>query len=375
MNTSVKNNAEAESLFQSALTAHRLGQFGKAEQLYKKSLAVNRDQIGAKHNLGSLMHGQGRLEDARKVYIDILARHPDQQETLHALGMLTLDAGDYPRGWPLFEARRQIPALNIQTPSLPFPEWKGEALDGKHIVLFPEQGLGDNIQFARFAPVLRTRGAKVTLLSRPPLTTLFAQSFEGVDVQSAAGSVDLGEPDYWTLIGSLPGLLGLQVGKIPNMPYLRAAEAPPLRPPGPWRVGLTTKGNPAQANDARRSLPPAHAARLKNLKGVEIISLHPEDSRVQDFAQTAQIVAGLDLVISVDTAVAHLAGAMGKQAFVLVPGFNLDWRWLRGVGGERTPWYPTHRLFRSDSSGAWNEAVERLVRAVGELTKGPPPPT
>lgn len=371
MTSGVTINPKAESLFQQALEAHRLGQFGKAEAAYRASLDIAPDQIGAKHNLASLLHGQGRLADARAMFMAILGEHPDQQASLHALGVILLDQGDYARGWRYLEARRNLPALNIKAPDLPFPEWAGEPLAGKRIVLFPEQGLGDSIQFARFAPVLRDRGAEVVLLSRPPLTRLFAQSLDGVAVQSAEGAVDFGETDYWALMGSLPGLLGVTVNTVPNAPYLRAAQAPPPRAPGPWRIGLTTKGNPDQPNDARRSLSASHAARLANLKGVDIVSLHAEDTRAEDFAQTAQIVAGLDLVISVDTAVAHLAGAMGKRAFVLVPGFNVDWRWLRGHGGEITPWYPTHRLFRSDSSGAWNGALDRLVAAVAEL--GPPP--
>lgn len=364
---------KAESLFQQALEAHRLGQFSKAETAYRASLDIAPDQIGARHNLASLMQGQGRLDEARKIFLALLGDHPAEQASLHALGIVLLDQGDYARGWRYLEARRNLPALNISAPDVPFPEWDGEPLAGKRIVLFPEQGLGDCIQLARFAPVLRDRGAQVVLLTRPPLVRLFAQSLDGVAVLPAEGKVDLGEPDCWALIGSLPGLLGVTLDAVPNAPYLRAEHAPPPRPPGPWRIGLTTKGNPKQANDARRSLPAAHAARLANLKGVEIVSLHPEDTGAADFAQTAQIIAGLDLVISVDTAVAHLAGAMGKRAFVLVPGFNVDWRWLRGHGGEVTPWYPTHRLFRGDPSGAWNGALDRLVAAVAQLVADGPP--
>ena len=353
---------------------HSAGQFSKAEILYRKSIKADFEQPGAKHNLGCLLQGLGRLKEAGEVFLNILKRHPDQQETIYALGVLLLDTGDYRRGWPYYEARRKLPALNVQTPNLPFPEWMGEPLAGKSIVLFPEQGQGDNIQFARFAPILRDMGAKVTVLTRPSLTELFAQSFDGIDVRSAGGTVDLGEPDYWALIGSLPLRLKLRhnAESIPGAPYLRAANPPPPRPAGPLRIGLTTKGNPAQANDARRSLSPVQAARLQNLRGVEIVSLHPEDTRAPDFAATAQIIAGIDLVISVDTAVAHLAGAMGKQAFVLVPGYNNDWRWLRGQNGETTLWYPTHRLFRGDPSGAWNEALDRLIAAVAQTVAGRP---
>lgn len=365
-------SASAESLFQQGLTAHAQGRFLEAEAFYRQSLKIEPGQIGARHNLASLKQGCGQLDAARELFLEILGEQPDQQASLYALAMVLLDQGDYARGWPYYEARRNLPALNVQTPSLDIPEWGGEPLAGKRIALFPEQGQGDNIQFARFAPVLRDMGADVVLLTRPSLAALFAQSFDGIEVMSAEGKVDLGEPDYWALIGSLPARLGLRLDTIPNAPYLRAANPPPPRAPGPWRIGLTTKGNPAQANDARRSLGPAQAARLQNLKGVTIVSLHPEDTKAQDFARTAQIIAGLDLVISVDTAVAHLAGAMGKRALVLVPGFNNDWRWLRGRGGDKTPWYPTHRLFRGHPSGAWNVALDDLHRSVAQMVSSAP---
>jgi hypothetical protein len=363
---------KAEPLFQNGLAAHHAGRFSEAERFYRRSLELDPGQPGARHNLASLTQGFGRLAVARKMFLTILKERPDQQASLYALSTVLLDVGDYARGWPYYEARRDLPGLNIPSPNLSFPEWQGEPLAGKRIVLFPEQGLGDNIQFARFALVLRDAGAAVTLLTRPALTTLFQQSFDGIEVLSAEGDVDLGNPDYWALVGSLPARLKLRIETIPNKPYLRAAQPPAPRIPGPWRVGLTTKGNPAQLNDARRSMSPAQAARLANLRGVEIVSLHPEDSRARDFAQTAQIIAGLDLVISVDTAVAHLAGAMGKRALVLVPGFNVDWRWLRGIGGPTTPWYPTHRLFRGHASGAWNETLDQLAAEVAELIKTPP---
>jgi tetratricopeptide (TPR) repeat protein len=272
------NAAAAESLFQQAMAAYQLGRFSDAQKLYKRSLVLAPDQLGARHNLASLMQGLGGLDDARDQFVALLADHPAQQESIYALACVLLDQGDYARGWPLYEARRNIPALNIPTPNVPFPEWQGEPLAGKRIVLFPEQGLGDNIQFARLANVLRNQGAKVVLLTRPPLAALFAQSFEGIEVLVAEGNVDLGEPDYWALIGSLPGLLNLTIEDIPRTNYLRAAQPRGPRKPGPWRMGLVTKGNPNQANDAYRSLPPVQAARLHNLKGIEVVSLHPEDS-------------------------------------------------------------------------------------------------
>jgi tetratricopeptide (TPR) repeat protein len=372
-------SAAEETLFNRARTVHDEGRYAEAEEFYRAALSLSPDRIQVQHNLATLLQATGRLQEARDRLEAIVARDADQAGSRYALAIVLLDLGDYERGWPLYEARRLLPDLKIPQPILPFPEWSGQPLAGKRIVLFPEQGLGDTIQFSRLALSLRDQGAAVVLLSPPPLARLLTQGLEGVEVQSAAGTVELGEPDYWALLGSLPARLGLRLETVPASPYLRgAAQAPSSRPSG-WRIGLMTRGNPRYANDARRSLSQAQAARLcarlAALPGVDVVSLHPEDSGAADFRDTAQIIAGLDLVVSVDTAVAHLAGAMGKRTMVLVPGVSLDWRWLRGLGGDASPWYRSHRLFRSGPDGDWSAALSQLQDALAILTKQPPAPT
>jgi hypothetical protein len=346
----------AERLFQKALAAHAGGDYVQAERLYRLAIGMIAGRSGPRHNLGTLLRSLGRLEEARDMLFSVLAREPDLAATRYALGMVLMGLGDYPSGWPLYESRRDLPELKVITPNLPFPEWTGQDLAGKRIVLFPEQGLGDNIQFARFTLTLRDRGAQVLLLCRPPLRRLLAHSLDGVEVLAAEGQVEMGEPDYWALFGSLPRPLGLTLQTIPNAPYLRAPAASP-RPDGAPRIGLVTKGNPIHQNDARRSLQPVDAERLRAILG-STLSLHPEDSGAKDFADTAAIVDSLDLVVTVDTSVAHLAGAMGKRACVLVPGFATDWRWLQGR--EDSPWYPSLRLLRSTVDGDWSGAFARL---------------
>lgn len=318
------------------------------------------------YDLGVLMRNFGRLSEARTLLEAEQARRPDHLETGYELGLTLLGQGDYPAGWPLYERRRAIPQFHIHSPVLPFPEWRGEPVEGKRIVLFPEQGLGDSIMFARFALTLRDRGAQVLLLCRPALERLLRHSLDGVEVIAAHGTVDMGEPDFWAHFGSLPGPLGLTVDAIPSAPYLAAptSAAKANQGRGALRIGLATRGNPAHPNDARRTLSAADAVRLAALPGV-VVSLHPEDSGARDFADTAALMAGLDLVVSVDTSIAHLAGALGKRAFVLTPGFGTDWRWMQGR--DDSPWYPSLTLFRGRADGGWGDALDRLDVAVSSL--------
>ena len=357
---------DVKDLFQRAVQAQMRQDAVSANRLYRQMMTRALAGGGDRYDLGVLLRTLGRLGEARALLDAELKLNPDHVEARYELGLARMARGDYPGGWPLYEARRSIPAFKIMTPSLPFPEWRGEDPAGKRIVLFPEQGLGDNIQFARFALTLRDRGAQVLMLCRPSLTCLLRDSLEGVEVQAAEGSVDMGEPDYWALFGSLPGTLGLTLETLPTAPYLRAPSGGAARTTGPLRIGLVTKGSPVHQNDAHRSLNDDAAARLRTLPG-EIVSLQPEDSGARDFAGTAAIIEGLDLVITVDTSVAHLAGAMGKTAFVLIPGFGTDWRWLQGR--DDSPWYPSLRLFRGAVNGDWSPALGRLETAVARLTR------
>ena len=365
----------APDAFQAGVEAHRRGDHAKAERLYRRAMEDAPMSADCRLNLGILLRNLGRPHEARPVLEEGLRLAPARTDLRFALGLVLLMLGDYAAGWPLYENRREV--FKVAFPDLPVPEWKGEPLAGKRIAVFPEQGLGDAIQFARFLPLLRQAGAQALLLCKPALEPLFAGAFEGVEVQSLAGEVQLGALDYWAPILSIPGRLGLALDAVPSAPYLRAADPQPLSPRA-FRVGLTTQGNPRHQNDARRSLDQGQAARLRALSGVETVSLHPEDSGAADFMRTADIVSGLDLVVSVDSAVCHLAGALGKPTLLLLPGYGVDWRWMTDRGDS--PWYPNHRLFRSAVDGDWSAALAQVEHAVDQLraaklTKGPPPPT
>ncbi len=207
----------------------------------------------------------------------------------------------------------------------------------------------------------------MTLLCAKPLARLFSGSLD-VSVVAAEGAVAFPDPDFWVMACSLAARFGSSLEDIPAQPYLRSVTAGRTLADGPgMRVGLVTRGNPSHANDANRSLPPAEAARLRALPAT-VVGLDPAETGALDFADTAAIVDQLDLVISVDTAVAHLAGAMGKPCWVLIPSVETDWRWLR----ERSdsPWYPSMRLYRQPRPGDWSLAIDRIEADLGSIGGG-----
>lgn len=271
-----------------------------------------------------------------------------------------LAEGRYEAGWPLLEGRGEIyPDL---VPPLPvrYPEWRGEPLDGKSIMVWVEQGLGDQIMFARFGRLLKERGARhVTLCCRPPLVSIL-RTVRGVDTvlgTPARQSVVLPRHDYWTRYFSLPLHLGITLSNLPNRPYLSAdpGRLAQWRPAA--RIGLAWMTSATGANAAHKRLPDACAQRLLDHGAV---SLHPEHTGAADFADTAAVIDQLDIVVSVDTAVAHLAGAMGKPVFVMLPAQGVDWRWMRGR--EDSPWYPSARLFRNEAD--WQAVTSRVLDAL-----------
>ncbi|MDB5419952.1 MAG: hypothetical protein JWP50_3371 [Phenylobacterium sp.] len=337
-----------------AAAAREAGDLALAERLYARAAARWPNEAEPHHHLAGLHRRAGRLDLAEAEYRRTLALAPGAAATQRVLATLLLSQGRFAEGFALFEARHAVPAM--AKPALPFAEWRGEDPAGKQLLIWPEQGFGDQIQSARFAPVLKALSAEVTLICAPALERLFAASL-GVPVIAAAGPVEFPDPDYWVMSGTLPARLGVTVETIAAAPYLRATETWPPLGEG-FKVGLMARGNPAHENDAHRSLGPHDARRLRDLPA-RIVDLDPAATGARDFADTAAILDQLDLVISVDTSVAHLAGAMGKPCWVLLPAIETDWRWLR----ERTdsPWYPSLRLYRQDPGEGWGPVIDRLA--------------
>jgi hypothetical protein len=288
----------------------------------------------------------GRVSEAEALARLAVASAPTSSDAQMALGLVLLSAGRYAEAWPHYERRR------ANRPALPFREWDGRPV--ARLAVWGEQGLGDQIQFARFVPVLIDRGVDVTLLCHPGLERLFSQL--GANVIPMCGPVEFPDPDAWVLGNSLPCRLGVTMETLPAAPYLSAA------PRGCGGIGIAPAGNAGHPNDSNRSLPADAAAQLLSLPGA--IDLRPESTGARDFQDTAEIVAGLSLVISVDTSIAHLAGAMGKPCWVLLPYTNPDWRW--GIGRIDSPWYPSLRLIRQPQAGDWNSVLSEISRLVAQ---------
>ena len=317
--------------------------------------------------LGALRRGQGRLVEAVAVYDGLLARNPADAEAQFERGFTHLLAGDFALGWPDYEFR---PARRGAVPPALTPQWRGEALAGKTLLLYAEQGLGDTLQFLRYAPLLARRGARVLLAVPIPIMPL-AATLAGVH-EIVRPSPILPPFDFCCPLPSLP--LYCQTGPA-SIPAPAAYLTPPPERVAQWSrrlggydgltVAIAWAGAPGHANDHNRSARLADIEPLLAAPGVrwlvaqkaaeapagrrrgEIIDLGGE---LRDFADTAAVVACADLVISVDTSLCHLAGALGRPVWTLLP-YAPDWRWL--TGRADSPWYPTMRLFRQPRPGDW----------------------
>jgi tetratricopeptide (TPR) repeat protein len=310
--------------------------------------------------LANLYTQMGKLDPAELEYRTALAFQADNGAARLGLAGLLLSQGRFAEGWPLMEARIELNPEVVPPIRVSFPEWRGEPLAGKSILVWYEQGLGDQIQFSRFAQTLKARGAAhVALGCRPPLVDLLktAPAVDEVVTAPRGEVVSIQRYDFWSRYFSLPHRLGTTLETLPDRPYLAAPEDRRARWRGFAGVGLAWRASPTGFNARNKTVPDALARRLLDL-GAK--SLHPEDTGVADFADTAAIVEQLDLVISIDTSVAHLAGAMGKPCWTLLPRLHSDWRWLRDRSDS--PWYPTMRLYRQATPFDWAPVIDRLER-------------
>lgn len=272
---------------------------------------------------------------------------PDDPQLRHAHALALMGLGRLEEGLPLYGFRWSVPGLGDFRPRIDCPEWRGEDLSGRHVVVFPEQGLGDQVMLARWVPLLKAKAGDVTFICLPPLVRLFESL--GVRVLPAEGQLEFPDPDCWTLLADLP--LKLAEFAIPQLPYLRGASR------GGGGVGLMRRGNPRHPNDANRSLPDDLQPPFPT------VSLDPAETGARDMQDTADIIMGLDAVVTVDTSVAHVAGALGKPVHILLPAMGVDWRW--GPRGVRTAWYPSARLYRQQRAGDWSRELAAVARILG----------
>jgi len=363
-----------------------LDRFAEALASYDRALTLRPGYLDARINRGVVLKEMRRVDAALADSAKALLLAPDNPEAHWNEAMCRLLVGDYPRGFAEYEWRWRRPPLNRVEWGFAQPLWQGnEKLEGRTILLHAEQGLGDTIQFCRYAPLAAARGARVVLEVQPPLKTLLSR-LDGVAEIVARGET-MPAFDLHCPLLSLPPAFGTTIDTVPvRVPYLAAApervaywRARFFGTPTP-RIGLVWAGNRNHRNDRHRSIPLARLARLFTL-GATVVSLqkdtrredraflaaHPnvidaEDS-LADFDDTAALIETLDAVVTVDTAVAHLAGALGKPTHILLPCVGLDWRWH--LGREDSPWYPTARLHRQASPGDWDGAIRSVSLALG----------
>ena len=372
--------AEAHNNLGNAL--HDLGKLGEAAASYHKALAIKPDYAKAHSNLGNALHDLGKLDEAAASYHKALAIKPDYAEAHNNFGHFQLLTGNFQDGWENYSWRWKKKDTALCPRDYKEPFWDGSGLEGKTIFIYPEQGLGDTIHFVRYMTLVAAQGGRVVLEVPAKLETLF-RDIDGVESFVVAGNLPPPFDCHAPLL-DLPGLLNTTLETIPSQEsYLTVASelvekwADRL---GPWehfRIGIVWAGNPILKTDRDRSMDPSHFLPLTEIPRVSVYSLQfGKDgeadkvfgARVTDigpdltpFTEAAAAIMNLDLVVTVDTSLAHLAGALGCPVWTLLP-FIPDWRWM--LDRDDSPWYPTMRLFRQEKRGEWEGVIERVCRAL-----------
>jgi tetratricopeptide (TPR) repeat protein len=372
-----------------------LGRLEDAIASYERALRLRPDFLGPLVNRARTLRDLGRFGAALAGNARALALAPDLAEAHLNQAMIHLLQGDFARGLPEFEWRWRDAQLAAARRDFAVPRWHGDAdLAGRTLLIHAEQGLGDTLQFARYAPLLAAAGARVVLEVQPPLKNLLRSLPGGIEVVARGDA--LPPFDLHCPLLSLPLALGTRLDSIPAaVPYLQpdtsrlASWQARLGPASGPRVGLIWSGNPDHNNDRNRSLPLAALAPLFRPE-LEFVSLQPAiraadletlhdlslplrhfGDDLHDFADTAALASCVDLIIAVDTAGAHLAGALGRPLWLLLPWLP-DWRWL--LGREDSPWYPTARLFRQPRTQDWASVLNAVARCLEGFRPDPSPP-
>ncbi|BDI31138.1 hypothetical protein CCAX7_31890 [Capsulimonas corticalis] len=383
----------AEAYSNLAVAQLFVNEFDDARQNLYRAIELRPTYYPAYWNLASLLSLEGRIDEAMQTYDAILRLMPDHADAHSNRALLRLTQGDFENGWAEHEWRFAAHPNQVRPPHA--PRWQGEPLPGKTILVRAEQGLGDTFQFVRYLPWLKSLGANVVLECQVGLESILSRAglADRVMERSPEGNASLPPCDFEIPLLSLPMMAGTNLETIPGAtPYLsadpsRAAQWSRVlgRPgEGGLKVGVVWAGSPEHQNDAARSMSLASFAPLLDTPGVTLFSLQKGDaagqlsqlpagarvvdlgSRIQDFEDTAAIVENLDLVIAVDTSVAHLAAAMGKPVWLLL-ALVPDWRWL--LERSDTPWYPAMRLFRQTTRNGWSALMRYVAAEAARLTE------
>ena len=370
------------------LALRSLGRNDEAIAEFEMAISLKPQLPEVYGNLGSAFMAQGRLEEGMAMCRKTLSMKGDVPEAHVNLAIMLLLRGEWKEAWPHFEWRWARHLKRIR-PNFIQPEWDGGDLHGRMILLRAEQGYGDSIQCIRFAKLVANRGGRV-IVACPEGVVKLLRNVEGVG-QLLDDRDTLPLFDVWCSMLSLPRVMGTTLETIPGgVPYLKADQGLAAK----WasrmgerkgvKVGLVWAGRPQHVNDRNRSISLKAMAPLAKVPGVSLYSLQKDEAReqlksapegmelvdwteeLQEFTDTAALIENLDMVITVDTAVAHLAGAMGKTVWLLLP-FVPDWRWL--LEREDSPWYPTMRLFRQKRGGDWESVIGQVAEELAALAK------
>ena len=376
------DDAGSHSNLGNALRA--LGRHTEAEASHRQALAIDEDYLEARYNLGLVLKDQGLFDEGIACLREALRRKADYVDAHWDLSLALLMMGNLKEGFDEYEWRWRLAESSPRT--FDKPAWGGGALGGRTILLHAEQGMGDSIQFARYLPLVAERGGRIILECQRPLTPLF-ETLDGVQ-QIIARDDPLPDFDVHAPLLSLPRIFETELDTIPAPgAYLlaepaRTSQFDDLLDPERLNIGVAWAGKASHRNDRNRSAGLAPFIDLFGHAGAAFHSLQvgpragdiaasgsaglirDHAPRLKDFADTAALVSKLDLVICVDTSVCHLAGALGKPCWVVLP-YTPDWRWL--MAREDSPWYPSLRLFRQTEFGDWPGVFARVAAALEEL--------
>ena len=378
--------AEAHNNLASAL--YKLGDFKAAIKHCRKAIEINADYAEAYNTLAAALNMDKDYDEAIECYNKTIELAPDYAQAYYSRGMSYLRYGRFAKGWEDYQWRLKTDGTKILL-RCDKPWWRGENFQGKTLLVQSEQGFGDSIQFVRYLPMVKDRGTKVILAEKPELIDLF-RDLEGIDDLVSAGELEDGNVKYdlYVPLLNLPGIFNTTADNIPaRIPYLSAKEPKVAH----WRnktateafkIGIAWAGNPIHTNDHNRSCALQNFTPLAEIDNVKLFSLQkgPGIEQIknwqgatelidlgqdfEDFTDTAAAIENMDLVISVDTSVLHLAGAMAKTAWALIP-CNSDWRWM--LNRQDSPWYPTITLLRQKQHGNWKELFHRVAHRVEKL--------
>jgi len=385
----IKINPDYAEAYNNLATAfYKLGDFNGAIENCRKAIKLKDNYAEAYNTLAAVLQAEQRFDEAIECYDKTVEYAPDYAEAYYSRGMSYLRKGEFAKGWDDYQWRLKTEKTKV-TLRYDKPWWQGEDFQGKTLLVQAEQGFGDSIQFVRYLPMVKEKGGTVILAEKPELIGLF-RNLEGINDIVDIGKVAEGNVKYdlYVTLLSLPAIFGTKINSIPaQIPYISAKASNVAHwhnkiNTDTFKIGIVWAGNPTHGNDHNRSCTLNNFIQLAKIKNVKLFSLQkgpgieqiknwPEDmelinigQKFEDFTDTAAAIENMDLTISVDTSVIHLAGAMGKTAWALIP-YESDWRWM--LNRQDSLWYPTIRLFRQKQYGNWEELFHRVADRVENL--------